>query len=753
MGNLLTNVDRAGRSSRYVYTIENKPASITRLLGSTQEVTVAFSYDSMMNLTQIADPLGRTVKSYVLDDSDRPVQITNIDSQQMSVVYGVGDRVKTVTRFDGSFVTNSYDTDGRLSKSAFPGTTNTFTYYRNDLLKTVANEAGTLSNTYDAVNRLITVTQCAPSGDVSYTYYPAGNVSSVVSVAGTTIYSYDAAERVSSIQLPASSIAFTYNTNNGLMSAMTYPNGVQCAYQYDVMDRITGITWTGPQTNVLRSFEYGFNNADLITNIVFESGAEAQYTYDSLDRLTGESVLRASGTSVVNYAYDLAGNRQTKTRDGTTVTYSFGSGDRLTNWVASSTGTLKGVVEAFGYSSETIGTNSQWGERTVNGQTAQNSETNFWIHELAVDVGSSQQIVAAIGDVAGNVGRTTNIIAMTVVTNAGYKYDLAGNVTNIAYAGYRTLQLKWDGQYRLLNVATNGTAVESNRYDAFGRRISVQTGTNLTYFVYDGLHIVADIATNGSLVRSYTYGPGIDNILSMTVCDSTTNTYYFLKDHLGTVHALVDTNGAVVESYRYDAWGRVTVFGANNQQLNNSAIGNRFLFQGREYSWTTGLYYFRARWYDPVTGRWLSNDPIGLAGGLNQYVFVGNNPVNFVDPLGETNRKFMPGGIVNNWTNSVVVVNHDTSVQLTIPAGWSSPAGDWDSVQIPSGSGNWVKIGPGTSVIDQNGAFIGSLPRQIDIYLRPDRYLIDAALLNWLNSLYRGGCPILKHPRPGATCP
>ena len=99
---------------------------------------------------------------------------------------------------------------------------------------------------------------------------------------------------------------------------------------------------------------------------------------------------------------------------------------------------------------------------------------------------------------------------MTVVTNAGYKYDLAGNVTNIAYAGYRTLELTWDGQYRLLTVATNGTAIESNRYDAFGRRISVQTGTNLTYFVYDGLHIVADVTANGSLVRSYTYGPGIE---------------------------------------------------------------------------------------------------------------------------------------------------------------------------------------------------------------------------------------------------
>jgi RHS repeat-associated protein len=86
--------------------------------------------------------------------------------------------------------------------------------------------------------------------------------------------------------------------------------------------------------------------------------------------------------------------------------------------------------------------------------------------------------------------------------------------------------------------------------------------------------------------------------------------------------------------YAYDAWGRTTVFNAAGDELTKSAIGNRYCFQGREIDWTTGLYYFRARWYDPVVGRWLSKDPIGISGGLNQYVFCGNNGLNFVDPDG-----------------------------------------------------------------------------------------------------------------------
>ena len=93
--------------------------------------------------------------------------------------------------------------------------------------------------------------------------------------------------------------------------------------------------------------------------------------------------------------------------------------------------------------------------------------------------------------------------------------------------------------------------------------------------------------------------------------------------------ALVNSSGQVVESYKFDAWERVlAVYDQNNMPLRESAFGNRFLWQGREFSWKTGLYYFRARWYEPITGRWLSNDPIGISGGLNQYVFCGNNPVN-----------------------------------------------------------------------------------------------------------------------------
>ena len=106
-----------------------------------------------------------------------------------------------------------------------------------------------------------------------------------------------------------------------------------------------------------------------------------------------------------------------------------------------------------------------------------------------------------------------------------------------------------------------------------------------------------------------------------------------------------------MERYEYDAYGNTKVFNAEGAEIERSAIGpkrsadnfhkeiglspvHRYAFQGREIDWETGLYYFRARWYDSETGRWLSKDPIGIAGGLNLYEAFGNNAVNFVDPFG-----------------------------------------------------------------------------------------------------------------------
>jgi RHS repeat-associated protein len=178
--------------------------------------------------------------------------------------------------------------------------------------------------------------------------------------------------------------------------------------------------------------------------------------------------------------------------------------------------------------------------------------------------------------------------------------------------------------------------------------------------VYDGLYLLAEVDSTGGLRRAYTHGPGIDNWLAMTVYTGVTvKTYFYLTDHQGTVHALADDSGAIVESYCFDAFGRVLgVYNGSGQPLTESAVGNRFLWQGKQYSFQSGLYDNRVRVYDPITGRFLSKDPIGVSGGLHEYLYCYGNPLNLIDYDGkEPTAIVISGGLgfeVPTWIPGVI---------------------------------------------------------------------------------------------------
>ncbi len=655
IGNVTNHVDVAGRTTRFSWLPTRKLASTTRMLGE-QAATVGVDYDQQMNVVKVRDELGRTVETYRLDLEDRPVSVTNVEGQTMTIARGLGDFVKSIVRFDGTTNTLAYDVGGRVSQVTYPDATVAFRYFKNGLTMTASNRWGMISNACDGANRLISVKTPVLNGSLSYAYYPAGQVSNTVSAAGTNTYTLDGADRLTTLIATRTGLApeafqYGYNAINGLVGSVAYSNGLTCSATYDTLDRLTSLVWKDTSNSVVKSRVYAYNAIGLVTNLAYETGEQVAYTYDNLDRLTRETHLAASGQTVSDetYGYDLAGNRTDKTIwSGTTplmtVNFTLGTGNRLAAWSVAQTDLLT-RVDVVGVSGEPIGTNDAFGwlyVSNLNGTASikpRVSGTNFWAYGLTAGMGT-QKVVAAIRDAAGNTTWVTNQVCLTMVTNGAYQYSAAGCLTNITYRGpgyTQTAGLTWDGQYQLTAVATNGMTAERYGYDALGRRIwtwDAANGTN--WHVYDGPHVIADLNATGGLVRTYVYGPGIDNILSITLygAGATPRSYYYLKDHLNSVLALADTNGVIVESYRYDAWGRTTVYDANGNTLAQSAVGNRIGWQGREYSWKTGLYYFRARWYDPITGRWLSPDPIGIAGGLNMYVFAVNNPVNFTDPYG-----------------------------------------------------------------------------------------------------------------------
>ncbi len=112
------------------------------------------------------------------------------------------------------------------------------------------------------------------------------------------------------------------------------------------------------------------------------------------------------------------------------------------------------------------------------------------------------------------------------------------------------------------------------------------------------------------------------------------NTYFYLRDHLGSVMGIVDDQGNIVETYSYSPYGEPSLFDSGGGGISGSLAGNRFMYTGREYDLETGIYCYRFRYYDPESHRFLSIDPIGIAGGLNVYGYVAANPQMLTDPFG-----------------------------------------------------------------------------------------------------------------------
>ena len=110
--------------------------------------------------------------------------------------------------------------------------------------------------------------------------------------------------------------------------------------------------------------------------------------------------------------------------------------------------------------------------------------------------------------------------------------------------------------------------------------------------------------------------------------------YYYHYDGLGSVTSLTDKNQKIVESYSYDSFG--------NFKRQGNKVKNSFTYTGREFDKETGLYYYRNRYYDPTIGRFITQDPMGMVDGPNPYTYVGNNPVNFIDPWGWSKEKGIP---------------------------------------------------------------------------------------------------------------
>jgi len=674
-GNLVSKTDAANNVTTFAYDARGRLTSATNALNQ----TTAYAYDAAGRVNKVTQPdnsfvtvtydsAGRRTKttdarghdtSYAYDGAYRLTSETNAANQTTSRSYDAMSNLTGVTDALGRTTNYEYDEFNRLKKTIYPAATTGATrlteiieYDAGGNVTHKTDTAGRVTNyEYDAANRLhktidpaiqatqyeynarseMTALTDAANQRYTFAYDSVGHITGAARGGVMTVFAYDAAgNRTQRTDYNGASTNYTYDALNRLAS-IAYPDSTSAIYAYDQLSRLQ------TATNVNGTVTLNYNNGGQVSNVVDVFGQSVNYGYDANGNRTNLSVGQTTGAT---YQYD-ALNRLTQLADGNGSAFTFGydATNKLTSRSAPN-----GITSTYNYDGLNQLTrlthaavvsalaDYQYQQNTA-GQITQIAEATG-THNFAYDAANrltsathpSQQAESYGYDGVGN--RTASQQSSTYsyqpfnklasTSTASYSYDNNGNLTaKTDSAG--TWQYVWDYENRLTQVTRPDNLTINYKYDALGRRIQRSKNGTSTNYIYDGQDVVKDINSDGSTV-DYLNGLGVDNKLRQT---SAAGTLYFMQDQLGSTHALTDTNGNVVEQEQYDSFGD----GAGSSLT-------RYGYTGRERDADTGLYYYRARWYDPQAGRFLSEDPIGFGGGANFYAYVGNNPVNATDPLG-----------------------------------------------------------------------------------------------------------------------
>lgn len=600
----LTQVTTPKGTTSYTYNAVNQQTAVTDPAGNKTTFTyntlgyltgmtdptgkgVTFAYDPMGNVVSSTDTAGKTT-AFTLDASGRPTKITDPLGNAVATTYNsAGLPTQTADPAGNTFKT-AYDTFGRPTQStnALQGVT-AQNYDKNSRLAQVTVPSGAAHSwSYDAVGRITLLT--SPSGKKkSFTYDAAGRLASFTNASNqTTSFTYDAGDRITQTSFADGAVrSITYDSANR-PTQLAFA-GKARTYAYDTAGRISSCVdaWG-------KAIGYAYNAAGQLASLTYPGNKLVAYGYDAAGRLT--SVTDWNG-GVTAYTYDAAGRlQQTLFPNGIKTTLSYDSASRVT---AIQHKKSDGTV-VYG---QTVAYDNR-GNVTSSDITP---EPTGWItaDSVTYTANAEDQYTGVGSDILG--------------------YDPVGQMLSRTSGTSYT----FDARERM-TAALTPTVNASFTYGPGGERIQKVVDGTATRYVVDTNRslpaVIAELDANSVPTTYYIYGIG----LLAQIPATGTAAHYYHTDLQSNVVALTDATGAVTDTYFYHPFGKVLA--------KTGTTANPYLFAGAlgvEQD-ETGLNYMRARYYDPIIGRFISKDPLGLAAGVNQYGYGNNNPMRFTDPSG-----------------------------------------------------------------------------------------------------------------------
>ena len=588
--------------------------------------TTLFRYDAAGNLIETEDPSG-VIVTRTYDALDRLISIADPISGATTMQRDADGNIVSVTDALGAVSTFVYDAEGQLlSSTDARSSTTQYGYDSTGNLVSLQNTRGAVTTfQYDPLGRR-SATIDALGHTTSYSYDSRDNLVQIIDGKGQTLTSiYDQLNRLTQMTSPDNVLTFAYDDAGNIITAND--NDATLGLAYDAANRLVTTT-TGGAASVAAVLTNAYNGRGLRSSLSDSFGGAQAYAYDGADRL---SALTTASSNVIQLTYDPTG-RPTGAQfpNGTAVQIGY---DAASGKLASIAHVAGGTdLARFTYGFNAVGNIASIGE---SGQIGAASR-NYTYDELQRLIAGGTTAAPETYSYDGVGNRTISHLSSLHVVNDQnqllddeqftYVYDANGNLTSkTAKSNGSTTAFTWDAQNQLIRIDRPDGAIITYSYDAFGRRVRKGIDGTLTRYVYDGDNIYLETDAAGAVLARYAHGDQTDQPLSFNRGGAD---YYFHTDHLGSVRQVTDAAGAIVNSYEYDSYGRFLA--------RVETVAQPYAYTAREQDEESEFYYYRARYYDPGSGRFISEDPLGLGGGdINFYRYLSNGPVNGTDPTGK----------------------------------------------------------------------------------------------------------------------